>query len=155
MLHLRVALKSLAVYLLLVGIPLAALAAILRAGGRLHAPPPVAGEWRVDVPGFPVDGAGGEAPPRALTVSQSGAHLSVAFAGRELRGTLEGDSLAVASHEVRFTPPRCFRGDLEVRARVDTAARPERMSGTVGVPGACADLPFTAVRRVRAARGGR
>jgi len=155
MLHVRLALKSLAAYLLLVGIPLAALAAILRAGGRLQAPPSIAGEWRVDVPGFPVDSADDQAPPRVLAVSQSGTHLSVAFAGREMRGALEGDSLAVASHEVWYTPPRCFRGDLEVRARVDTAARPPRMAGTVGVPGACPDLPFTAVRRVRGARGGR
>lgn len=147
MTRLRPAVKSIAVYLLLVAVPLAALAAILRAGGRLRAPAHVAGEWRVEAAGLPLDSAA-SAAFRTLAIAQSGIHLSVALAGRELRGSLRGDSLAAASRTTSWiTPPACFHDGLELRARVDTAARPARMSGTLGVPGdACADLPFTAER---------
>jgi Kef-type K+ transport system membrane component KefB len=49
----RPVLKSLATYLLLIGIPLAALAAILRAGGGLHAPAAVAEAGRAAASGVP------------------------------------------------------------------------------------------------------
>jgi len=48
---LRLPLRSLVVYLLLIGIPLAALAAILRAGGCLQAPVAVVGAGRVSATG--------------------------------------------------------------------------------------------------------
>jgi hypothetical protein len=152
---LRLALKSLALYALLVGVPFAALGAILRAGAGLRAPAAIAGAWRVEVAGLPLDPAGAAAF-RTLSVTQSGIHLSVALAGRELRGSLGGDTLAAASGGVRFTPPACFRGELDLRARVDTTARPLRMAGTLGAPGTgCARLPFTAVREAPAGRGAR
>ena len=149
----RLALKSLALYILLVGVPFAALGAILRAGAGLRAPAAIGGTWRVEVAGLPLDPARAAAF-RTLSVSQSGAHLSVALAGREMRGSLEGDALAAASGRVRSTPPACFRGALDLRARVDTTAQPLRMAGTVGAPGTgCGRLPFSAVREAPAGRG--
>src|SRR5205823_4667820 len=89
------ALRSLAIYVLLVAVPLVALAAILHAGKRLRAPAAVAGEWRVDVAGLPLDSAAAAAF-RTLSIAQSGPHLSITLAGREMRGSLSGDSVAAA-----------------------------------------------------------
>ena len=137
--------KWLAAYALLVAVPLAALAAILRAGSRLRAPVEVAGEWRMQVPGFPADP--GDAAPRTLSIAQSGTHLSVTFDRSELRGTLTGDSLEAGRGETWTPVAACYRGGLVIRARIDTAARPSRMAGTVGMlKPRCPDLPFTAVR---------
>lgn len=143
--------KWIGAYALLVIVPLAALAGILHAGSGLAAPHHVAGDWRVDAPGFPADSAAGGA--MRLTLVQSGTHLSVALGGAELRGRLESDSV-IAERREQFTPiATCYRGGLVLRARVDTTARPLRMAGTIGTPkaGHCPELPFTAVR----AEGGR
>jgi hypothetical protein len=140
--------KWLGTYALLVAVPLAALAAILRAGSRLRAPLEVAGEWRVDVPGFPA-GSAADGPPR-LVISQSGTHLSVTFDRSGLRGVLDGDSLTAERRETWTPVAACYRGALVLRARVDTAARPLRMAGTVGMPRRrCPDLRFAAVRLER------
>lgn len=137
--------KWLAAYALLVAVPLAALAAILHAGSRLRAPIEVAGEWRLDAPGYPADAR--------LVIAQSGVHLSITFLGDELRGRLAGDSVRAERGErrVRGRPVDvCYFGALLLRARVDTAARPLRIAGTVETPDPhCPPLSFTAVRAER------
>lgn len=137
--------KWIGAYALLVIVPLAALAGILRAGSGLTAPHHVAGEWRIKVPGYPAAAKAGEAP--RLTIAQSGVHLAVAFDRADLRGTLAGGSLS-AERRDQWTPvAACYRGGLVLRARVDTTARPMRMAGTIGTTrGHCPELPFTAVR---------
>ena len=138
--------KWIGAYALLVIVPLAALAGILRAGSGLSAPHHVAGEWRIKVPGYPADAKAGDA--LQLTIAQSGVHLAVAFDRADLRGTLYGDSLTAERREAWTPVSTCYRGGLTLRARVDTLARPMRMAGTIGTTtrGHCPELPFTAVR---------
>lgn len=76
--------KSLALYLLVVGLPLAGLVAVLRAGDHLGAPRSVGGRWKLDA-----DVAGA----RALAIVQSGPRLEVTLGAAAGSGTLEGDAL--------------------------------------------------------------
>jgi len=91
--------------------------------------------------------------PRAqtLTLSQSGVHVSLAFAGSEYRGELRGDTIVAESRERQAAGACVF-----LRARVDTAAVPHRM--TVAMEPAarpeCAG-PFTAVHVGTGKRGQR
>jgi hypothetical protein len=131
--------KSLLLYLAIVGIPLAGLFGILHAGSRLEVPPSIGGSWRLDAP----------SPPGEIVISQSGVHLAVEMDGVRMRGEIRGDSL------VALTPPtentsRACGPDLgrELRAIVDRSADPHRLAGTVGTPGG-ADCPRTAISAVR------
>ena len=143
--------KSLLLYFLLVGVPVTGLAAILRAGGRLHAPPPIAGEWRVE---GAAAGAGADTV-RTLVISQSGEHVEVAVAGHSFRGRFGGDTLSAERHvSPVISPGPCFRATgVRLRARIDTAARPMRLAGVLeaNAPG-CAPVPITAVHADPAAR---
>jgi hypothetical protein len=144
------AMRSLAVYLALVGIPLLGLAAILRAGARLHAPPSIAGEWRVLGGPFAIDPA-----TRVLTISQSGEHVDVALGTLSLRGRFTGDSLDAERRGMNDGSFGPCPPHLRLRARIDTAARPRRLVGVVG--GQAAGCPRLGIDAVRAAppAGGR
>ena len=124
--------KLVAIYLLLVGIPLAGLAAILHAGRALHAPPAIGGEWRVE-------GAAADSVA-SLAISQSGEHVEVSLGAARLRGRLAGDSVVA---ERRGSAAPCAR---QLHARIDTAARPMRMIAELrpDAPG-CAPSRFAAV----------
>jgi hypothetical protein len=141
--------KSLAAYVLLVGVPLAGLVAILRAGGRLHAPPPIAGEWRVQ--GGPL---GIDPTTRVVTIVQSGEHVDVAFGSLSLRGRFTGDSLDAERRGMNDGSYGPCPPHVRLRARVDTAARPRRLVGVVGgqAPG-CPQLAIDAVHTPSAAGG--
>lgn len=143
--------KWIGAYALLVAVPLAALAAILHAGRGLRAPHHVAGEWRIQVPGYPAGARHADAS--RLTLVQSGTHVSVGFDGGDLHGTLAGGSLTAERPDAWTPVSTCYRGGLMLRARIDTTATPLRMAGTIGTTkrGQCPELPFTAVR----AEGGR
>jgi len=143
--------KSLLIYLALVGLPLAGLAGILRAGSRLHAPPAVGGAWRVEAPASPADSL--------LEVSQSGEHAVVRFGGARMLGEVRGDSLIARAEPAWHTPPPVFCGPAfgrELRARIDRAAEPDRIEGTLAVPNHpnCPPAPISAVRLPKPARGG-
>ena len=133
--------KLIAIYLLLVGIPLAGLAAILHVGRGLHAPPAITGQWRMEG----AAAAGDSLAP--IAISQSGEHVEVVLAGAELRGRLSGDSIVA---ERRGPAAPCAR---LLHARIDTAARPMRMIAELrpDAPG-CGPARFAAVH---AAAGGR
>lgn len=138
--------KSFPLYLFLVGAPLAGLAVILRAGDGLTAQPPIAGAWRVEE---------GRALPaaadtgRTFAISQSGQHVEVEIGGHSLRGRFTGDSLVAERRISRMmTRGPCFQAtDVRLRARVETAARPMRLTGVLdaNAPG-CAPAALTAVR---------
>lgn len=143
--------RSLLLYLALVGLPLAGLFGILRAGSRLEAPPAVGGAWRVEAPASPADSV--------LEVSQSGVHAVVRHGGVRMRGEVRGDSLFAAAGHTWHTPPAAVCGPAfgrELRARVDRAAEPDRMEGTVIVPGKpeCPAAMISAVHVPKPARGG-
>jgi hypothetical protein len=141
--------KSLAAYVLLVGVPLAGLVAILRAGGRLHAPPSIAGEWRVQGGPFAID-----PDSRVLTVVQSGDHVEVELGTLSLRGRFTGDSLDAERRGMNDGSFGPCPPHVRLRARVDTAARPRRLVGLIGgqAPG-CPQLAIDAVHTPSAAEG--
>jgi hypothetical protein len=130
--------KSLLLYLAMVGLPLAGLFGILRAGSRLDAPPSVGGSWRIDAPA--------SASSRTIDISQSGEHVVVEVDGARLRGEVRGDTLVAAA------PAGC-----ELRLRIDRAAEPDRLVGTMGARenGGCAQAAISAARLPASKRGGR
>jgi len=143
--------KYVAVYLLLVGVPAAGLAASLRAGNRLHAPPHLSGEWRVE--GMPLALDEGDTAG-ALSISQSGEHVEVVVGPRTLRGRFAGDSVAASRGAMRMDEKGpCVSGAVRLDVRVDTAARPMRLWGTWRADEAgCEPVRFAATQ---AADGGR
>ncbi|HEU4452571.1 MAG TPA: hypothetical protein VFR81_05895 [Longimicrobium sp.] len=129
--------KSLLLYLAMVGLPLAGLFGILHAGSRIDAPPSVGGSWRIDAPA--------SASTRTIDVSQSGEHVVVEVDGARLRGEVRGDSLFAAA------PGRCG-----LRVRIDRAAEPDRLVGTMGGSGrGCGSTAISAARLPATKRGGR
>ncbi len=147
--------RSISLYLVLVGAPLLGLLLILRAGERLVPPRSIGGTWELD--DRSVEQLGTACPsfefrerPAVLVVAQSGTRAEVKLADRRrtsLAVTLDGDSLAGA---LDLAPGRgCAAGPVAFRARVAGAAGAERMTGTLGAVD-CAQCPaagFVAVRR--------
>ena len=133
-------LKSVALYLILVGIPLAGLFALLDWGRTLVAPPAIGGQWTVagptssSCPGLP-SGA-------VLSIEQSGRFLRVRIDDMPFgKGRLD-DGRVSASIPVAF--PGC--GDaLELEATLDDAGR---LVGRLGLPDcdACPPAPLVAER---------
>jgi len=107
--------KPVLVYAALVGLPLAGLAAVLHAGRGLQAPADVGGAWRL----LPI----AERPGYDFTVFQSGTHVELTLGGTDYRGVFRGDSI-VARSTTEIQPRAC----RTLRAFVDTAARPMRMT---------------------------
>lgn len=143
--------KYLAVYLLLVGVPVAGIAAILHGGSRLHAPPHLSGEWRVE--GMPLALDRGDTVA-ALSISQSGEHVEVTVGPRTLRGRFAGDSVAASRPAMTMDESGpCVSGNVRLDVRVDTAARPVRLWGTwLADEAGCEPVRFAATQT---AEGGR
>jgi hypothetical protein len=156
--------RSLLLYLALVGLPLAGLAGILHAGRGLHAPPAIGGAWRVDALSIeqpaPSWAAQAMGAGRVLEVSQSGVHLSVTTAGGvRMSGRLAGDTLVTALAPARGPAAGCDArtGGMLLAARLEPGGGAMRMRGTLSVlsvPGsrACPVAGFRATR-VAAGRG--
>ena len=141
--------KTIAIYLLLVGAPLLGLLGILRAGERIVPPHHVGGEWRLD-PAFAAalraacpDLAFPAAGP-ALDVSQSGTRAVLTLndsASTTLDARLEGESL-MASADRRSA---ACGGALRLSATLRPHPRGPELSGAAFVPGS-ARVPFRATR---------
>ena len=146
--------RSLVTYVFLVGLPLAGLLGVLRAGQGLHAPPPVDGTWRTVAA---ASGSGAAltplvppgANPAQLEVHQSGKYLSLDIGPLHLSGRLRGDSL-VAHTEAPAAERRaagCGHTEMELHASVNVAAEPDRLTLVLSEPGrpACPQVRWTAV----------
>lgn len=145
--------RSLLTYVFLVGLPLAGLLVVLRAGQGLKAPPPVDGTWET------VAAASGSSaaltplvPPSAnpgqLEVHQSGTYLSMDIGPLHLSGRLRGDSL-VAHTEAPPAARRatgCGHTEMELHASVNTEAEPDLLTVVLSEPGrpACPEMRWTA-----------
>lgn len=151
--------KSLLIYLVLVGGPLAGLFGILHAGNRLEAPPSIGGAWRLE--SSPPFAAGPEEGETMIEISQSGEHVELRIGGALFDGTVRGDSI-VAATEARAErrgeavdpcgPPR----GITMRARLDRAAEPDRLTAVFSLPASTGCTPSTvrAVRMPAPKRGG-
>jgi hypothetical protein len=147
--------RTMVVYLVLVGTPLLGVIGIIRTGERIVASHPVAGVWELDAESTrrlaaPCLSFVFKKEPAELLVSQSGTYLDLRFADRSrssLSGTLRGDSL---SGELTL-PERatCPGAAVDVRAHITAESGLHRMTGTVSHKG-CSECPnthFEAVRR--------
>jgi hypothetical protein len=145
--------KSVLLYLVLVGTPLLGLLGIIEAGERLTPPQSVGGDWQLaDESARALAGwcaAGPVArPPTTLTVSQSGTYLELAFDGRpkrSLSARLDGDAITGA-----FALPdwaSCPGHRALLRARVGDGDRMiATLRGDAACPG-CPALQLEATRR--------
>ena len=149
--------RSLLLYLLLVGIPAAGVAGILRAGAGLEAPASVGGQWTLDVVP-PAADPRCELTSGALVISQSGVHLDAALrpSGARLRGEMRGDTIELVSPvraDVTDGRGGCdAAAGVRLEAVADGADRPAALRGTLRFAGcaACAPLAFTATRQASA-----
>ena len=128
-------------YLLLVGLPLAGLLGILKAGRGIPAPLSIAGEWRMEVDKEPAC----PSPPGsilwqlAFTVSQSGHDALITVSdgvGTTLKGAINGETLTTKSFIATI------RGTQDART----------LDGKVHFPG-CAPVGFHATRQASRKRG--
>lgn len=147
--------KTLLVYLFLVGTPLVGVFVILEYGEKLSAPPAVEGVWELDA-GFVEQAAAACMPlrfreaPAVLTVSQSGQYLVLRFndtGATSLSGKLEGT--AVTAQGVDEPPTGACTAPATVRAvLVQATDAPDRFEGTWGASdcAGCTPVAFTAAR---------
>lgn len=145
--------KTILIYVLLVGAPLLGLLGILRAGERIVPPRHVGGEWaagpalaaalRAACPDLVFPAAG-----PTLDVSQSGTRAVVTLndsAATPLEARLDGDALAAATEEGSAA---CGGRGLRLAATLHQDPSPLRLDGVVTVPGcpSCAPVPLRAAR---------
>jgi hypothetical protein len=152
-------LRTALVYLLLVGLPAAGVAAILYLGEALTPPPRVGGVWAVDAPG--AAGCLDVPPGWELTLHQSGRWLEAELptARRErLRATLDPDGAFRGRRDLPATD-RCPAGELRLVVRpvaapgapsppAPAAPTASAVVGLLERPGCpnCLSLPFHATR---------
>lgn len=147
--------RGTAVYMLLVGPPLGMLVAIVHFGSRLDAPRAIGGDWVVaaaphaEPAGCPTLELG--PAPLVLHVAQSGPRAQAVLsdpAGTKLSLELAGEALSGAED------PEGAACGLVLDARVVHADASDQLVGVLRRPRctACADVPFQAVRRVKAKR---
>jgi hypothetical protein len=146
-------------YLLLVGLPLLGLMGVLGVGRGVTPPPSVGGIWDVQV-----DHRTGEAQHCAvwseftrsstLEIMQSGRYLTLTLGSQpkiSVQATLDGGSLISASSSQSSKLERDCSSDagLLLIAKMDAAAKPQVISGTVSASGcpACGSINFLATRR--------
>ena len=148
--------KLAAAYIFLVGLPLLALLAILRAGSHLVAPVALHGDWRVQADFGAWHGVSCEAPlanssPPLLSIAQSGTHLTVTLNdpdGTVLAGTIDGFTLSKTPFARRTETELARRRDsgclaqrsLSLRATVDQQGKKRSLTGTFQLEG-CASCP--------------
>lgn len=143
-----------ALYLFLVGVPLLGLFGILRTGERIVPPHSIGGLWSVDIrykspPVLPCSGLGVVDGPMEMTISQSGTRAEASFTddgATQLSLSLAGDSLtAVGTTAI----PGCPDDELVLTGRLMPEAGRQLMEGVLARPD-CPDCPtaaFLAVRR--------
>lgn len=130
-------LKSILIYLILVGIPLAGLLWILDHGGQRLAPPAITGAWQIE--GSLTSCLG--AQPAELAFQQSGRFVQVALGGASGEARLDGEQLRASIVE-----PNGVCSSVELEGSFD--ATTERFVGQATGSGceACRGVDFVATR---------
>jgi hypothetical protein len=147
-------------YILLVGVPLLALAGILRSGRTLNAPFSVDGAWKID-PGAarsstaPCGDFLSSLSSSSVSISQSGTSLVIGLAGgKTATGSLAGKS--IKAHFAGTENPsaaECKDRSLALTATLDPLTEPRTLSGRISLEGcdSCAPVEFRATRQPRPA----
>jgi hypothetical protein len=137
--------RSIFLYPLLVGTAIAGIIGLLRIGERLTAPVSIGGAWSLALdPTAASDQACRELSTgfnqRIMTVSQSGLYLRVTF------DNPEPIVLAGEIHELLLTAASQVSDEIQVQARVDRQADPDRLLGTITSKQCHAPVAVTAAR---------
>jgi len=144
-------------YVLLVALPLAGLAGVLRRGRNLSAPMSVGGTWKISaspdqLAALPC-GKSLLASNSAVTISQSGRAFTRNSPNAGLSattGTIEGNTISatLTPSAVAAKETGCGERSLSLTATVDTKASPRSLQGTLRVqecPG-CSVAEFRGMR---------
>jgi len=121
--------KAVPLYLAMVGIPIAVLIPVLRAGRGLFAPPAVAGEW------WPADGGPG------ARIAQSGRFVEIELIGSAGRATLKGrlDGARLRASGPLPATYRCGARPITLHVEFGPGARPD--SAVMSLDGGESCLP--------------
>ena len=148
-------------YILLVGLPLAGLAGVLRAGRHLAAPISIEGSWKIEASAsrpvaLPCDHAVASLLNSTLFVSQSGKTLELTLNGISktvVPGQLEGRQIR-ASLGVRAGCPADQR--ITLKASIGPETEPNLLTGSLSVENCplCSPFEFRAVRQPKNQGGG-
>ena len=142
-------------YLVLVGIPAAALLGILKLGETLEPPRAVHGHYTVT---FDSSGSGrclSAVVPQGqtrLTISQSGPRIALSLGAIEFHGTINGDSVRAAApvaDNALIRAANCLTSDtLAIAAALVKTANETRLAGAFTFAGCrtCTAVPFAAAR---------
>jgi len=152
-------------YVLLVGLPLAGLAGVLKSGHSIKAPVAIDGTWNVDSTSLHTAGQSCDKAVSALAassflISQSGRNLTLTLQNANKTsgdGSLDGTSLNVPLAVTDSQMPACAAGQALVLTGTIQADTDRRsMSGLMWVADcpACATMRFHAVRQARTQGGG-
>lgn len=148
--------KSIVMYLLLVGIPVLLVIGVLQFGSSLTPPISVGGVWNVEVPAQTANLCGITAfhsDQPALTISQSGSNLQLTFndeAKTSLSGVLEDTNGTSGDRSQATITARVSNSqELTLRATVDRASTPNRLRAELNAAGcpSGAVVSFTATRQ--------
>jgi hypothetical protein len=148
-------------YILLVGLPLAGLAGVLRAGRHLKAPIAIDGTWKIETTAKvaatqPCDQAIASLLTSSLVVSQSGQTLELTLNGvsrTTVAGELDGSNLKASIGSRTGCPAD---QPVTLVASVDPKTEPKSLTGSFSVANcaSCSPLEFRAARQPRAPSGG-
>lgn len=145
-------------YIILVGLPLLALAGVLRSGRHLSAPLSVDGSWKIDAGQSSVAhhpcGAVSSLINSPLLISQSGRSLEVEFKGTSAgTASLNGTDL---KSSMSVDDSSCGNGQMILAATVDPKSEPRSLAGKLSFPGcqSCTPVEFRAVRQPKPQSGG-
>jgi hypothetical protein len=146
--------RSALTYVTLVGLPILGVFGVLKLGKELRSPISVAGAWRLELSREWSNGVdcGPVRLSDALTinVSQAGSALSLSVEAGEvggLTGELAGSRISAAGKA----------SAILIKAEIDTAAEPDRMSGFITLSGGreAERIGFVAIRGSLSARSDR
>jgi len=153
--------KSILLYVVLVGLPLLGIVGLLQVGQSLSAPISLAGKWNVQlVPAQPQGPARQDgvlrASPGTLSITQSGPNLRLSF-DHTPSPTFEGSIRDVTINATVLdrrtaampNPANYTAAPIAFRATVDRQARPERLFGILifGDGPSRAEVRLTATRQ--------
>jgi hypothetical protein len=149
-------------YVVLVGVPLAGLAGVLKAGRRLSAPISIDGTWKIEAKASltasqPCNQAIASLLDSPLVVSQSGKTLELTFKGGAAKITVPGElegrkieaSLGLAAGCPADQP-------VTLTASVDPKAEPKLLTGSLSASNCvgCTPVEFRAVHQPKTQSGG-
>ena len=156
--------KLVADYVIFVGVPLLALAGILRVGSHLTAPVALHGNWSVQADFAPWQNVPCAAPllssqPLRLRIDQAGSNLTFTLndpARTALPGTIEGLSLSttflagqVRAASVPLPDAGCLGAQsLRIQAAANQREKQRTLAGTLRLEGcaSCPPIAFSATR---------